>query len=446
MKVETNYSDIWRISWPIILSSLASTVINFTDVAFVSRLGEKELAASALGGVFYFLLIMIAVAIGIGSQILMARKAGDKQYQAIGNIFDHSMVILLCFSFLMVTFVYNVIPTLMTYIVKDVYVAGFAIEYLNARTWGLPFVSIFIAMRSFYTGITLTRIITYTTMLMMLLNVLLNYVFVFGAFGFTSMGIYGAGLASAISETAAAVYAVTYALSRSMFKQFQLFKFKNLNVKSFRQIMNLSTPIIFQHTFSMGSWFIFFLMIEKLGSRELAISNIVRGIYMLLMTPVWGFSECCNSMVSNLIGQKREGDVRLLVQKIMKMSFGITTAVVLVCIVFKGFLFRLSTSDDLLIANAMGSFYVTCLATLAFSLSMMALSAISGTGATSAAMKIEIVSLTFYLTFVFTFTSVIPSSLEWVWCAEVLYWSLLGLIGYSYLRSEKWLLKARDYN
>ena len=80
MKVQSSYSDIWRISWPIILSSLASTVINFTDVAFVSRLGEKELAASALGGVFYFLLIMIAVAIGIGSQILMARKAGEGQH------------------------------------------------------------------------------------------------------------------------------------------------------------------------------------------------------------------------------------------------------------------------------------------------------------------------------------------------------------------------------
>ena len=58
MEAAKHYFLIWRIAWPIILSSLANTVINFTDVAFVARVGEKELAASALGGVFYFILVI----------------------------------------------------------------------------------------------------------------------------------------------------------------------------------------------------------------------------------------------------------------------------------------------------------------------------------------------------------------------------------------------------
>ena len=446
MKVQSSYSDIWRISWPIILSSLASTVINFTDVAFVSRLGEKELAASALGGVFYFLLIMIAVAIGIGSQILMARKAGEGQHALIGNIFDHSLLILLGFSFLMVTFVYQMIPAVMSLLVKDNEVVGFVIDYLNGRTWGLPFMTVFVAMRAFYTSITLTRIITYTTVLMMLLNVLFNYIFVFGGFGCTALGIYGSGIASAFAESAAAVYALVYALSRSMFKEFQLFKFKNISRKAFGQIMTLSTPIIVQHAFSMGSWFIFFLMIEKLGSRELAISNILRGVYMFLMTPVWGFSECCNSMVSNLLGQGKRSDVLPLSKKIMKLSLAITSVLVLLCILFQHVLFDLVSSDPLLNAEAKVSFYVICLATLVFSLTMIAIAGISGTGATAAAMKIEIISLLIYLSYVFTFTHLYPSTLEIVWLAEVFYWISLGLIGYAYLRSEKWIEKSKAYN
>jgi putative MATE family efflux protein len=445
MKVQSSYSEIWRISWPIILSSLASTVINFTDVAFVSRLGEKELAASALGGVFYFLLIMIAVAIGVGSQILIARKAGEGQHASIGNIFDHCLIILLGFSFLMVTFVYEFIPSFMSFLVRDKEVVGFAIDYLNGRTWGLPFMTVFVAMRAFYTGITLTRIITYTTVLMMSLNVLLNYMFVFGGFGCPALGIYGAGIASALSESAAAVYAVIYALSRSMFKEFQLFKFKNISQKAFGQIMKLSTPIMVQHFFSMGSWFIFFLMIEKLGSRELAISNILRGVYMFLMTPVWGFSECCNSMVSNLLGQKKVADVLPLAKKIMKLSFTVTGVLVLLCIIFQNLIFELVSSDTILNNEAKGSFYVICFATLVFSLTMIAIAGISGTGATAAAMKIEIVSLLIYLTYVFTFTHLYPSTLEIVWFAEVFYWISLGLIGYAYLRSGKWIKKSKAY-
>ncbi len=201
-----------------------------------------------------------------------------------------------------------------------------------------------------------------------------------------------------------------------------------------------------QHIFSMGSWFIFFLMIEKLGSRELAISNILRGVYMLLMTPVWGFSECSNSMVSNLLGQKRSSDIVPLAHKIMKFSFVGTGVVVLICLLFKEMLFQLVSSDELLNAAAEGSFYVICLATLSFSLAMIAIACISGTGATSAAMKIEMVSLGIYLTYVFMFTHIYPSSLEIVWFAEVFYWSTLGLIGYAYLRAGKWLEKSIAYN
>ena len=95
LKVQTSYKEIWRIAWPIMLSSMANTVINFTDTAFVARVGEKELAASALGGVFYFVMVMIGVAIGIGSQILIARKAGENKPLEIGVIYDNSFIILL---------------------------------------------------------------------------------------------------------------------------------------------------------------------------------------------------------------------------------------------------------------------------------------------------------------------------------------------------------------
>ena len=446
MKVSVTYSEIWRISWPIMLSSLANTVINFTDVAFVARIGETALAASALGGVFYFLFVMLGVAIGIGSQILIARRAGEERHSEIGEVFDMSMLVLLLVSLLMVVFIYSLVPIWVPSIVHDPAVAEMVVQYLFARGWGIVFMMILVGMRSFYTGITLTRIITYTTVVMMLLNIVLNYAFVLGGFGVTPMGIAGSGLASALSETVAAIYAILYTMNRSILKEYNLFRFTKIRFEGFKQLMVLSSPIILQHFLSMGAWFLFFLMIEKLGARELAVSNVVRSIYMVLMTPVWGFSQASNSMVSNLIGQGRSEDVMDMVRKIVRMSFGVGVLSIVLSVVFKTVLFDLSTSDAVIAANATGSFYMICLATLFFSVSMVMLTAVSGTGSTTAAMVIELISLAVYVGYLMFFTVYFPQPVVVVWGAEVAYWLLLGVVSYIYLRSGKWKLTALKYN
>jgi putative MATE family efflux protein len=446
MKVSISYSEIWRISWPIMLSSMANTVINFTDVAFVSRIGEKELAASALGGIFYFLLVMISVAIGIGTQILIARRAGEDRHAEIGTVFDNGFLMLMVFAVLMSGLLYLFVPGLIPLIVDDPEVATAVVDYLYARGWGLIFMTGLVALRSLYTGITMTRIITYTTVVMMVLNVILNYAFVIGGMGVEPMGIFGSGLASAISETVAALYAVVYTLSRSILKEFQLFKFRTISRKEMAQIFSLSAPIVLQHVLSMGSWFLFFVFIEKLGSRDLAVSNVVRSIYMVLMTPIWGFAQTSNSMVSNIIGQDKMQEVLALVKKITIMSLAIGLMGIVAGIAGRELLFSLSSADTQLMEEAVSSFYMVCLATFFFSVSMVFLSAVSGTGSTTAAMLIEVVCLVVYVLYAYIFTLVWQQPLEIVWIAEVIYWVMMGVISYAYLKSGKWKVNAVRYN
>src|ERR1051325_7620341 len=85
-------------AYPVMIGSIAITVLNITDTVFLGRVGEVELGASALGGVFYFIMVMIGVAIATGTQIQIARRAGEKNHSAIGEIFDHSLYIFLILS------------------------------------------------------------------------------------------------------------------------------------------------------------------------------------------------------------------------------------------------------------------------------------------------------------------------------------------------------------
>src|SRR4051812_13620251 len=119
------------------LSSVANTVINITDVAFVARVGETQLAASALAGVFYFVMVMMGVAIGIGSQILMSRKAGESDPLGVGKIFDHSILILITLGFLLMSVVYFAMPCFMHVVVQSQPIADAAVQYLQARSWAL---------------------------------------------------------------------------------------------------------------------------------------------------------------------------------------------------------------------------------------------------------------------------------------------------------------------
>lgn len=447
LKVQTSYKEIWRIAWPIMLSSMANTVINFTDTAFVARVGEKELAASALGGVFYFVMVMIGVAIGIGSQILIARKAGENKPIEIGVIYDNSFIILLATAICIQLLFYGLVPTLMHHIVNDQAIAESCIVYLKARSWGIIFIMILISLRSFYTGIAFTRIITYSTILMMALNVLLNYILTFGHLGFSPLGIFGVGTASAISEAVAAVYAILYTIFSKKLKQFNLFRFKNISFAEMFDIIKLSAPIVLQHIVSMGAWFLFFVLIEKIGSRELAVSNLVRSVYMVLMTPVWGYAQAANSMVSNVIGQGRKFEVLQLTKKITNLSFITVLVSTLFCVLFPGFLFNLSTSDASLIHDAMGSFYVISIGTIIFSISMILLSAVSGTGNTKAAMIIELVNIAVYLLYVYFTTQFFHPQVEIVWVCEIIYWSMMGVLCYWYLKSGKWkALNLKDHS
>ena len=88
------YAQIWTIAYPILISTLMEQLIGMTDAAFLGRVGEIELGASALGGIFYIAVFMLGFGFSIGAQILMARRNGEGNYERIGTIFYHSLAFL----------------------------------------------------------------------------------------------------------------------------------------------------------------------------------------------------------------------------------------------------------------------------------------------------------------------------------------------------------------
>ena len=87
MKTKYTNKQIWMIAYAILISLLMEQMIGMTDTAFLGRVGEVELGASAIAGVFYMVIFMVAFGFSIGAQILIARRNGEQQYKEIGNLF-----------------------------------------------------------------------------------------------------------------------------------------------------------------------------------------------------------------------------------------------------------------------------------------------------------------------------------------------------------------------
>lgn len=438
MQVETSYKNILNMAYPVMIGSFATTLLNITDTAFLGRVGEVELGASAVGGVLYFVFVMVGMAIGIGTQILIARRSGEKNDGAIGEIFDNSLIILFGLSLFLYIILEFLSPWMLRLILDSDAIIQASIRFLHYRAYGIFFVLLATVFRSFYVGIAQPRVFGIYSFLMAGINMLLGYGLIFGNFGLPRLGIEGAGLASSISELIALIYLFGYTYIKKGIQHYNLFRFVKVDWQLISRILNLSAPLVVQNLLSMGAWFVFFVFIEKIGQHELAISNIVRGAYMVAMTPIWGFSIAANSMVSNIIGQGKSDEVLSLVKRIIQLAVLVTGIMAIINVSIPKIILQIFTADPQLIQDSLGSFYVVILAMLFFAFAIVCISAVSGTGATKTALYIEIAAIFIYMVYNYLVTFIFHGTVELVWFSEIIYWVFTGIASYIFLRSLRW--------
>lgn len=438
MKTTVTYSRIWNVAYPIILGSIAQNLVNFTDTAFLGRVGEIALGAGALGGIFYLAIIMLGLGFSTGSQIIIARRLGEGKLKEIGPVVNHSVIflfVLAIVAFLLLRF--GSVIILKNFIQSEAVYEG-TILFLQYRAPGIFFAFLIFAHQSFFVGITKTKVVTYTTLVLAAANILFDYLLIFGNFGFPEMGIAGAALASALAEACALLYYIIYTRVTIKFSDYNLFRFKILSFKRMANILNISIPMMLQSFFSLSVWFVFFLFVEKLGETALAVSNIIRSIFVLLMVPIWGFATAANTLVSYLIGLKRQEEVMSLVYKIIALCFASVIGVVSIILVFKESVFQIYTNNSSLIELGIPILYIISGAAIIFSASFVLFNSVSGTGKTKSSLFIEVVVLSIYLVFTYSIITFGNVNVAGAWTAELFYSTILGLSSFLYMKSNRW--------
>ena len=442
MSASPSYSTIWKISYPIFLSLLAQHIIIVVDTAFLGRVGEIELGASAIGGLFYVCLFMLGFGFGTGTQILIGRRKGEKNYHHIGIYVDHSIYFLVTMGMILFFLTKIVSADVLQLILSSENIYHASKEYLDIRIWGLVFAFVNMAFRGFYIGITQTRYLAYTAALMAIVNISLDYLLIFGNFGFPEMGIAGAALASVIAEISAVLFFFIITFAKVDLSKYNLFCFPKLNLLVIKKILDVAGFIMFQFFISILSWFTFFMIIEKTGERNLAVSNILRSLYMIFTIPIFGLGSATNTIVSNLLGEGKQKSVLPTVFRLSILSLLSILGMIILTYIFQWDIISFYTTDPSLIEYTLGPLRVILGVLIFFAVSIIIFNGVAGTANTKVSLIIEIIAMVLYLSLAYYLAIVTKSSIETIWFTEYLYFSILGILSFWYLKKGNWMKKV----
>ncbi|MGA1582162.1 MAG: MATE family efflux transporter [Saprospiraceae bacterium] len=441
MKLEISYRRIWAISAPIMLGSAVQNVIALSDSVFLFHLGQEDFAAIGFVGVFYLVIAAIGYGFSKGGQIMIARRMGEGQMHEVGRTFYAMLYFEFGLAVCMFLIMQYGCAFFFPFFINSEVVLTKSLEYLEYRSWGVFFSYGGLALIALYTGVARTRFIVVDTLVLAVVNILLNYALIFGNFGLPAMGIAGAGLASTISEVVACLLFVVYVLGIDpRARRYHLFRLPRLDWKLIRQQQAIATPVVAQSVVGVGSWFIFFSIVEDLGERPLAITNLVRIVYLILSVPCWGLASGTNTLVSNIIGQGMHDRVGEAIRKTMILCLAVTMLISIPVILAPEFFLYplLGDADPGLVREAKPIFSILLLILAVFSFGSIQFNGLIGTGATLTGLLLQSLSAVCYLIFIYCVVHYTSGGLQLAWSAEILYWGLLGLFSYFFLKSGRW--------
>lgn len=430
--------QIWQIAYPILISLIMEQLIGMTDTAFMGRVGEIELGASAIAGVYYLAIFMLGFGFSVGAQILIARRNGEGNYKMIGGIFYQGLYFLLFMAVVMFVLSHLFSSSVLGELVVSPRICEAAVSYINWRVFGFFFSFAAVMFRAFFVGTTQTKTLTLNSVVMVLSNILFNYILVFGKWGMPALGIVGAAIGSSLAELVSLLFFILYTWKRVDCKKYNLNHLVRFRLDELRHIMKISLWTMIQNAISISTWFLFFIFIEHLGERSLAITNVVRNVSSIPFMIIMAFASTCSSLISNQIGAGDTVHIRATIHQHIRLCSAIVWPIILLIACFPTPILHVYTDLSDLITTAVPTLCVLCGSYLLQTSGYIYFQSVSGTGNTRSAFFLELIALSCYLLYIVVVILIMKQDVAVCWGAEYVYAGVIGLLSFLYMRKASW--------
>lgn len=439
MQSSISYKQIFQISLPLIIASLGHSLIGATDTFFLGRSGNTTyLAAIGLIAPLYLTITLVGLALSRGGQIMIARRLGDGELSKVGliarNMFYFEMALAVFFFIVIYFFGYYLLAAF----IDSPHLLQISLEYLEYRVLGVFFGCAGVVFISLYTGVARTSIIIQSSAVIAIVNIILNYGLIFGNLGMPEMGMNGAGLASAIAEGFGVLAFVIFAFFDKQSKEYQLFKRSNIDFHEIKIQLKLSAPIALQSFLGVISWVVFFGLIENLGEIPMAVSSVMRVIYLFIGAIAWGIGSGTNTIISMLIGQEKQNEVLPTLHRITLFTVIFTAISASILLFIPDALVQLITDEPNVINGSIDMMGMVFIILVNLAIYNIYYNGIVGTGDIKNGLRITIFSVIIYMIYVSMVVNVFKLDLYWAWSAEIVYGAVALVMSLYYLKRAKW--------
>lgn len=305
-----------RLSIPVITGLLGHTIVQLVDNIMVGQLGTAELASVSLGNSFVFIAMSLGIGFSTALTPLVAQADGEKNISKAQQLFSHGLIVCTLLGVVLFSTVFAS-RQFMFNMGQPEKVVYFAFPYLKWVAASLVPLIIFQAFKQFADGLSFTRPTMYATIFSNGVNIFLNYVLIFGHWGFPKMGVEGAAVGTFIARSTAVLFIVLYVQFHSVFKAYTVFfRWRDLRVSLFKKIFQLGMPSALQMFFEVLFFTMAIWMSGMLGTNEQAANQIALNLSSMTFMFAMGLGVVAMIRVGNQLGKKAYADLRRVAQSL----------------------------------------------------------------------------------------------------------------------------------
>ena len=292
----------WKLAAPVMLGMLGHTFVSFVDNIMVGQLGTAELAAVSLGNSFMFIAMSLGIGFSTAITPLIAEADSSNNFLKAKSTFKHGLFLCTVLGITLFLLLFFAKP-LLYFMKQPPEVVDLALPYLDLVAFSLIPLIVFQAFKQFSDGLSMTKYPMYGTLIANIANVILNYILIFGKFGFPAMGIVGAAYGTLISRFIMLAYLWLLLMKKEKSKAIVTnIKFFVLEKLMLKKIISLGAPSAMQMFFEVAIFTAAIWLSGLLGKNPQAANQIALNLSSMTFMVAMGLSVAAMVRVGNQKG------------------------------------------------------------------------------------------------------------------------------------------------
>jgi MATE family multidrug resistance protein len=430
--------DVLRLATPVTLGMLTFTLLSIVDTAMLGHLGSVPLAAAGVAGVLFFAVVFPISSMSVGTQTLVARRFGEGNMNECGAVLNTGMVLSLAIGLALLVTASWLTAIIAPMTSNDLQVREAGAIYLYYRLLGAPFMLLNAIGLGFFAGIGKTKHQLIGSLCITATNIVLDYWLIYGKAGFPRLEVKGAAIASSIALGVGTIYYLLILALPSYRRIYGAFRSPWFASRWLRPMLRLSSPIIAQRILANGAWAVFFMIVARIGTVELAATNVIRSIYHLSIMIAVGFGVASAALIGQNLGANNPDKAERLAWESVKLTTYAMIVIGLLFLVVPGAVFKIYTADLLVISTGRLALMLLGLVQIFAGVALVLSQSLQGAGNTRYVMMAEVACVALYLPTVYVLGRHTSLGLIGAWTGEYVYWIVLSVAMVVKFRTGSW--------